>query len=183
MLVSSRGGFSYLAQHIGTPTVTVFPPRSMILHRDYSAQHCQFHNKSIRLFEPNHIAEVDIDDLSTRNTMQKANAYHKVTNYNTLEKMQKLESDIDSFNSHTAIVYKEAQLKDAKKSTKSDVDNILPIKKKVEIELQAENAEDEPVGSLAQEAPIKKSIKEALTKVKPKNKPKKKASKKTRGKK
>ena len=183
MLVSSRGGFSYLAQHIGTPTVTIFPPRSMVLHRDYSAQHCQFHNKAIRLFDPIHIADVDIDDLSTRSTIQKSNAYWKVINYNTLEKMQKLESDVDSFNSHTAVVYKEAQLKDANKATKADLSNILPIKKKVEVELQAENAEDELVESFAQEAPIKKSIKEALTKVKPKNKPKKKASKKTRGKK
>ena len=188
MLVSSRGGFSYLAQHIGTPTVTIFPPRSMVLHRDYSAQHCQFHNKAIRLFEPTHIADVDIDDLSTRSTMQKSIAYWKVTNYNNLEKMQKLESDVDSFNSHTAVVYKEALIKDANKATKADLSNILPIKKKIEVELQAENAEDEISGSFSQEAPIKKApvkkvIKEALTKAKPKIKPKKKVSKKARGKK
>ena len=102
--------------------------------------------------------------------------------------MQKLESDVDSFNSHTAVVYKEALIKDANKATKADLSNILPIKKKIEVELQAENAEDEISGSVSQEAPIKKApvkkvIKEALTKAKPKIKPKKKVSKKARGKK
>ena len=165
MLISSRGGFSYLAQHIGTPTVTIFPPSDMVLNRNYHGQHIQFHNRSIRLFEPEHIAKVEIEELAKRSTLEKASAFWKQTVYNTLEKMQKLENDVQSFNSATARVYREALRKDANVPVKENVKKIVPA---AEVK-EAEEWEGKQV---------KASIKKALT-----SKKKKTTTKKARGKK
>jgi len=175
MLVSSRGGFSYLSQHIGTPTVTVFPPASMILNRDYTAQHVQFHNRSIKLFEPEHIAKVEIDELAKRNTLEKAKAMWKETVYNTLEKMQKLEKDVESFNSATSKVYREALRKDVNENPNEDLSKILPI---IHDNRPARNIIQSKENEDWEGKTVKSSIKKALTK-----KPKKKSVKKTSGKK
>jgi len=159
MLISSRGGFSYLAQHIGTPTVTIFPPANTILNRNYAGQHIQFHNRSIKLFEPEHIAKVEIDELSKRSTLEKSTAYWKQTVYNTLEKMQKLEDDVSSFSHHTSKVYREALQKDANEQPKEDLSKILPT-------IQSKENED------WEGKTVKATIKKALTK-KPKKSKKK----------
>lgn len=165
MLVSSRGGFSYLSQHIGTPTVTIFPPASMVLNRNYNGQHVQFHNRSIKLFEPEHIAKVEIDELAKRSTLEKSKAMWKRTVYNTLEKMQTLENDVGSFNSATSKVYREALRRDANEKPKEDLSKIVPT-------IQSKENED------WEGKTVKASIKKALTK-----KPKKKKVKKASGKK
>ena len=113
LCVSSRGGFSYLAQHIGTPTVSIYPPAETILNRNYNGQHVQFHNRCIRLFDPVEISKVDIDSLVERSTLEKSVAFYKKINYNTLEKMQRLEKDVQAFNSETAKRYRRELQKDA----------------------------------------------------------------------
>ena len=111
-LISSRGGFSYLAQLIGTPSVIIFPPANMIPERDYTPQSIQFHQKTMKLFDPKEIANVDIDKLASQNTMQKTNLWHKKKTYRTLESMQKLEKDVNRFQEEIVNVYIEALKQD-----------------------------------------------------------------------
>tara|TARA_A100001201_G_C4067329_1_gene194592 strand:- start:19 stop:1245 length:1227 start_codon:yes stop_codon:yes gene_type:complete len=103
--ISSRGGFAYLAQHVGTPTVTIFPPKEMVLGKNYHGQHVQFHNRSARLFDPSEIAKIDIDELAESSSIEKSLAFYRKMNYNTLEKMQRLEKDVQSFEQATAKAY------------------------------------------------------------------------------
>ena len=131
-LISSRGGFSYLAQLIGTPTVIIFPPRDMVPERNYHPQSVQFHQKTMKLFDPTEISTVDIEELSAQNTMRKTTSYHKKKEYPTLESMQKLEKDTQHFQDEIVNVYKEAQKKDAdeakpvKKPVKEKIDFLIP---------------------------------------------------------
>ena len=111
-LISSRGGFSYLAQLIGTPSVIIFPPANMIPERDYTPQSIQFHQKTMKLFDPKEIANVDIDKLASQNTMQKTNLWHKKKTYRTLESMQNLEKDVNRFKEEIVNVYIEALKQD-----------------------------------------------------------------------
>lgn len=122
--VSSRGGFSYLAQHIGTPTVTIFPPASTILNKNYAPQHIQFHNRCYQLFDPTEIAQVNIDELKESSSLERPVAYWKKKSYNTLEQMQRLESDVLSFNQATMKCYSEV----LKKSASASVEEEKPVK-------------------------------------------------------
>jgi len=137
----------------------------MVLNRNYNGQHVQFHNRSIKLFEPDHIAKVEIDELAKRSTLEKSKAMWKRTVYNTLEKMQALENDVGSFNSATSKVYREALRKDANEKPNEDLSKIVPT-------IQSKENED------WEGKTVKASIKKALTK-----KPKKKKVKKASGKK
>jgi hypothetical protein len=112
-LISSRGGFAYLAQLIGTPTVIIFPPEDMIPERNYTPQSVQFHQKTMKLFDPTEIATVNIEELASQNTMEKTTLYHKKKEYPTLESMQKLEKDTKNFQDEIVNVFREAQKKDA----------------------------------------------------------------------
>ena len=153
-LISSRGGFSYLAQLVGTPTVIIFPPREMTPERDYNPQSVQFHQKTMKLFDPTEIATVDIDELSAQNTMRKTEALHKKKEYPTLESMQKLEKDVQHFQDEIVHVFREAQMKDADKAKPvkelPDVD-ILPIP-------------PPPVEKKPVKKPAKKAVKKAAKK-------------------
>ncbi len=111
-LISSRGGFAYLAQLIGTPTVIVFPPAHTVPERDYTPQSIQFHQKTMKLFDPTEIATVDIDELEKQDTMEKTRLMHKKKKYPNLESMQKLEKDTKNFEQEIVHVYREAILKD-----------------------------------------------------------------------
>ena len=131
-LISSRGGFSYLAQLIGTPTVIVFPPAEMIPERNYTPQSVQFHQKTMKLFDPTEIATVDIDELAAQDSMEKTTLYHRAKSYPTLESMQNLEKDTNNFQDEIVNVYREAQKKDAddskavKKPVKEEVEILKP---------------------------------------------------------
>jgi hypothetical protein len=159
-LISSRGGFSYLAQLIGTPTVIVFPPKEMIPERDYTPQSVQFHQKTMKLFDPTEIANVDIEELSTQNTMKKTISFHKKKEYPTLESMQKLEKDTQHFQDEIVNVYREALKKDAeevkpiKKPAKEEINILKPPIKKVA---------KKPVKKVAKK-PVKAVISKALKK-------------------
>ena len=65
------------------------------------------------MFDPVEISKVDIDSLVERSTLEKSVAFYKRINYNTLEKMQRLEKDVQGFNSETAKRYRRELQKDA----------------------------------------------------------------------
>ena len=166
-LISSRGGFSYLAQLIGTPTVIIFPPREMTPERDYNPQSVQFHQKTMKLFDPTEIATVDIEELSAQNTMRKTEALHKKKEYPTLESMQKLEKDVQHFQDEIVHVFREAQMKDADKAKPveelPDID-ILPILPPVE--KKPEKKSVKKAVKKAAKKPVKAVISKALKKKK-----------------
>jgi len=165
-LISSRGGFAYLAQLIGTPTVIVFPPADMIPERNYTPQSVQFHQKTMKLFYPTEIATVDIEELSAQNTMQKTTSYHKKKEYPTLESMQRLKQDATNFQDEIVNVYREAQKKDAEarpqNQVKEKVDILIPPP--AEAKKPVKKVAKKPVKKVAKKQPVKAAISKALKK-------------------
>ena len=162
-LISSRGGFAYLAQLIGTPTVIVFPPADMIPERNYTPQSVQFHQKTMKLFYPTEIATVDIEELSAQNTMQKTTTYHKKKEYPTLESMQRLKQDATNFQDEIVNVYREAQKKDADETNqvKEKIEVLIPP---AEAKKSVKKVAKKPVKKVVKKQPVKAAISKALKK-------------------
>ena len=91
------------------------------------------------------------------------------------EKVSKLEKDVESFNSATSKVYREALRKDVNETPNKDLSKILPI---IHDNRPARNIIQSKENEDWEGKTVKSSIKKALTK-----KPKKKSVKKTSGKK